>query len=170
MIKNKHLAYCTTLSGVDFYEYKVKLFSYFYTPMAYYENLFSRKIRETIDFLRGNYHVYYIAKDNNLIGYGTVVKGGGRYRFSSAKDIILCNFGIQPQYRGRGYSSILYQGLLEKMDLKYEKAFAFITHDNTPSIKSAQKNGFVKTANASRKGIVNFIVVDPNGYLGIYQK
>ena len=77
MITDSRLKYCVSFSGLDFYEYEVRLGRYFFIPMAYYEKLWTRKVRETMDYIRGNYHVYYIAKGNELIGYGTIVRGGG---------------------------------------------------------------------------------------------
>ena len=44
MINDKKLIYLKQIEGIDFYKYKAKFFNYFYTPMAYYEKLFSRKI------------------------------------------------------------------------------------------------------------------------------
>lgn len=142
---------------------------FFYPPMAYYENLFSRTIRETWDYFKGNYQVIYIAKNNTLLGYGTIVRGGGRYRFCTSNDVILCNLWIQPEHRGKGLGYILVQGLLKCIDFSYENVYEFIQHDNVASINVALKNGFVKVFNAQCKGIFRNIIHDDNGSMGIYK-
>ncbi len=107
MITDKRLQYIKSTGDVDFYKFRPTLFRYFYKPMAYYERLFSRTVRETLDFLRGGYYLVYLAIDDHLVGYGTVVRGGGRYRFCTSKQRILCNIFIKEEERGKGYSNIL---------------------------------------------------------------
>ena len=50
MITDKRLQYLETVEECDFYKFTPSLFHYFYTPMAYYERLFSRTVRETLDY------------------------------------------------------------------------------------------------------------------------
>lgn len=53
MITGKRLQYLESIGDFDFYKFRPTLFHYFFTPMAYYERLFSRTVRETFDFVRG---------------------------------------------------------------------------------------------------------------------
>ncbi len=170
MIEDKNLTYLGTFDGIDFYRYRTRLFRYFYCPMAYYEKLFSRMVRETIDFVRGGYHVIYIAQNDRLVGYGIVTKGGGRNRFCTADDIVLNSLWVMPKARGNGFANLLYRVLTSELGVSYDKAYAYIRPDNQASIKAALRSGFVKVANASRKGILRSVVIDPNGRLGIYEK
>ena len=55
MMQDKRMKYIQSVDGLDFYEYKARLFSYFYQTMAGYETLVTRQLRETIDYVRGNY-------------------------------------------------------------------------------------------------------------------
>lgn len=153
---------------MGFYEYKASLLRYFYTPMAPYERLFSRKIRETLDFIKGGYKVLYIFDNKIPIAYCTIVKGGGRYKFSTKQDIIICNVWVRPESRGKGIAKELYKYLLNNMNLKYQRAYAFIPNDNLPSIKTVLKIGFQKISDADRVGILKIIKKQNNGHLGIY--
>ncbi len=170
MIDNKELTYLTTVDGIDFYRYRTRLFHYFYTPMAYYEKLFTRCIRETLDYLRGGYAVIYMAEGDTLLGYGVVTRGGGRSRFCTPRDIVLGSLWVQPEARGRGLANTLIRGLSECCGFVYEAAYEYIRHDNLPSVKAAERNGFVKVANASHRGLLRSVVQDPKGHLGIYRK
>lgn len=171
MIKDKKLEYITSVDELDFYRYKARLFNYFYTPMAYYEKLFSRMVRETIDFVRGNYNVVYMAKGEELVGYGVVTRGGGRNKFCTKNDIVLCSLWVQPEFRGNGYGNKLVYVLSSKLGITYENAYEYIPNNNTPSIKVAERNGFVKVGNAHRKSKgLKSISMDEKGHLGIYIK
>lgn len=54
------------------------------------------------------------------------------------------------------------------MNLKYQRAYAFIPNDNLPSIKTVLKIGFQKISDADRVGILKIIKKQNNGHLGIY--
>ncbi len=169
MINDRRLVYLKQIEGIDFYKYKASLFNYFYTPMAYYENLFSRKIRETLDYVRGGYNVIYMARENKIVGYGIITKGGGRNKFATARDVVFNSLYIDPDERGKGLGNILVGAFLHDIGIKYESAYEYIRNDNIPSIKAAEKNGFVKVSNAKRQGFLQNIVRSDNGVLGIYE-
>ena len=157
------------INGLQYYEYKASLLKYFYTPMAPYESLFSRKIRETLDFIKGKYKVLYIFEKDSPIAYCTIVRGGGRYKFSTKNDIVVCNVWVRPENRGKGIAAELYKFLLNNMGIQYSCAYAFIPNDNLPSIKTALNVGFKKTADADRVGLMKNIKVINNGHLGIWE-
>ena len=48
-----HFELINHLDDYKFYLYRLRFLKYFYTPLAQYERLKSRQIRETIDYLRG---------------------------------------------------------------------------------------------------------------------
>lgn len=169
MINDKKLKYLTSIDGVDYYQYKSRLFHYYYIPMAEYEQLLSHKIRQTINFISGS-SVIYIAKNNKLLGYGVVSRGGGRMKFSTKKDIVLGPLWIQPDVRGEGVGSKLIRALTSELGYKYEKAYEYISDSNLPSINAAKRNGFIKIGNAKQYGLLHSVVYDPNGSIGIYKK
>lgn len=169
MIRDKKLKYLKQIEGIDFYEYKTKLFDYFYVPMAYYEKLFSRKIRETLDYIRGGYRVIYMARYDKIVGYGIVTKGGGRNKFATNKDVVFNSLYISPDERGKGLGNVLVGAFLRELGIKYDKAYEYIRNDNIPSVKAAEKNGFVKVSCAKRQGVLQNIVASDEGVLGIYE-
>lgn len=170
MLHDKRMQYLKTVDGVDFYCHRVSLFHYFYTPMAPYERLFTRMIRETLDYCRGGYAVVYMARGNTLLGYGVVTRGGGRNRFCTRRDIVLGSLWVQPAARGQGLANILIHGLSEELGFSYQSAYEYIRHDNVPSILAAERNGFVKVANARHVGLLRSVVEAEDGHLGIYRK
>ena len=110
-----------------------------------------------------------MAIDNDIIGYGIVTRGGGRNKFCTRKDIVLCSLWISPLFRGNGYANTLVKTLISELNIQYEKAYEYIRHDNIPSVKVALANGFIKVGNATHKGILKSIVCSEIGHLGIYQ-
>ena len=170
MIQDKKLKYLKTVDGIDFYEYRVRLFSYFYSTMAGYEKLMTRMLRETIDYLRGDYKVVYMGIDDSLVGYGVITRGGGRNRFCTKQDIVLCSLFVRSEMRGKGYAKTLVKVLSTGLGIKHRAVYAYIRHDNAPSIKANVGNGFVKVGNATTRGILKSIVPAENGRLGIYKK
>lgn len=139
MIKNSNLKYLTSCNDLDFYEFKTSLFNYFAINMAYYEKLFSRRIRETMDYIKGGYHVVYIARKDILLGYGIVVKGGGRYKFCTKRDNVICSLWVQPEFRGKGYLNTLLTVLSDKKIFPCNNFYEYIAHNNIASIKGAEK-------------------------------
>lgn len=170
MMQDKRMKYIQSVDGLDFYEYKARLFSYFYQTMAGYETLVTRQLRETIDYVRGNYKVIYMGVGNILVGYGVITRGGGRNRFSTTRDIVLCSLYVKPECRGKGYGNTLVKVLSTGLGLNHCNVYEYIRHDNFPSIKVALTNGFVKSGNATYKGWLKSIVPSDDGTLGIYIK
>lgn len=170
MIKNSNLKYLTSCNDLDFYEFKTSLFNYFAINMAYYEKLFSRRIRETMDYIKGGYHVVYIARKDILLGYGIVVKGGGRYKFCTKRDNVICSLWVQPEFRGKGYLNTLLTVLSDKKIFPCNNFYEYIAHSNIASIKGAEKNNFRKISNAEYVGIFHNVKTNSDGHLGIYKK
>lgn len=170
MIEDAKLEYLRTIDGIDFYRFRARLFKYFFTPMAPYEGLFSRMVRETLDYVRGGYEVVYIGKDQRLLGYIIVTRGGGRNKFCTKEDIVLCSAWVQPEERGKGYANVLYGGALECYPHPYRDVYCYIRHNNPASVKTALKVGFQMVGNASHSGLLRSVDRDENGNLGIYRR
>ena len=138
--------------------------------MAGDEKLLSRQLRETLDYIRGNYKVVYMAVADSLIGFGVITRGGGRNIFCSSRDIVLRSLFVRPDARGKGYGRMLVQVLATGCGLKHEKVYAYIRPDNDASIKTALANGFAKVGTATYKGLLKRIVLSKNGSVDIYRK
>lgn len=169
MNNDKKLVFLKQIEGIDFYRYKATLFNYFYKPMAYYEKLFTRKVRETLDYIRGGYTVIYIARENKIIGYGIITRGGGRNKFCTKQDVVFNSLYIEPEERGKGYGNLMVGAFLNELGIKYNKAYEYIRNDNVASVKAAERNGFVKVSAAKREGFLQNIVSCDDGVLGIYE-
>ncbi len=166
MNKNK-LQYLGSLNGYDCYLYKASLFDYFYTTISPHENKLPRKIRETLDYIRGGYKVLYLFEEEKPVAYLTLVKGGGRYSFSKKTDMILCNVWVDVSSRGKGIASLIYKAATTLIDLHCDYIYAFIRDSNIPSIKAAMKNGFKKNANLMLTKTKKYKIV-AEGKLGLY--
>ncbi len=172
-MENKKLVFLKNRNGLDFYEYRARLFNYFPPPrMAPYEKLFTRCIRETLDYIRGKYHVIYCAVGDNLVGHATIVRGGGiRYGFCTKNDAVLVNLWIQENERGKGYASSLVGFVIEyAKTLEYENTYAFVRHDNQASKKSMINNGMELVYSACVKGCLHRFTISEDGEHGIYKK
>lgn len=169
MIQDKRLQYICSVDDCDYFIFKARLFHYFYTRMAPYENLFSRLIRESIDFFRGKYYPVYQVVEGEIVAYATVVRGGGRYTFCGSNDIVICNVWVNPAYRGKGLSSKLIKAITQHCNLFFSVSYAFIRHDNLASIKCFEANGYHKVLNATTSGILHRVIEDSDGRLGVYK-
>ena len=170
MIEDKRLIHLRKLSNVDFYMYKASLGNYFYMPMNPYEKRLTCKIHRTIDYIRGGYKIIYIAREEKLLGYGLILKGGGLNTFSKTKDVVFTSLYISPDERKNGYGNLLIEFLCSESEkAKCNKIYECIRSDNVPSIKAAERNGFVKISNANRTGLLKRFVIDSKGNYGIYE-
>ena len=96
-----------------------------------------------------------MARGAKILGYGLITKGGGRHSFATAKDAVFTSLYVSPDERGNGLGKLLVEFLCLEFERKeYEKAYECIRNDNFPSIKSAERNGFVKIANAEQKNLL----------------
>lgn len=93
-----------------------------------------RKLRFWGQYLRGSV-VYYLESNGDLVAYCVATKGGGRYSFSTSKDILLTPYYVKKEYRGNRYSEILINAVLNDRELKYEKVYDWIKKKNAPSLK-----------------------------------
>lgn len=170
MITDKSLRFLKTQDGIDFYRFHARLFHYFYIPMAEYEGLRSRMIRETIDLLRGRYRVIYMAMGDQIIGYGIITRGGGRNRFCTRRDAVLCSLYVDPSQRGKGCGRTLVRVLSQLAGVWAKGLYEYVKPDNLPSVRAAEANGFRKIGTAAFFGRLKLIKPDPQGPLHIYWK
>lgn len=169
MVDNKKLELIFQDGELDYYRFLANPFRYFYTPMAPYESLLSRMVRESLDYIRGGYTPIYQFEGDRPVGYATIVKGGGKYKFCSPDDIVICNVWVDELHRGKGLSRKLISAIISNCGLTYKNAYAFIRHNNPASIKCFEKNDFRKIGNCTKIGLLHKYVECAEGSLGIYK-
>ena len=131
-----------TTEGGIIYEYKpstLKPFWRNYEPLT-----LQRRLRFLMELVKG-YRVYYLEKEGEIVAYSVISKGGGRYGFATKDDIVVGPYFVLENYRGKHYSEELVRALLQSEKISYKVAFDWIRYDNEPSIRCAERCGFVKT-------------------------
>lgn len=137
VIKNKRLMQL----GGGIYEYKPTLFRpflYNFEPLT-----LQRRVRFLKEYLKG-YRVYYLVVNDEIVAYSVISRGGGRYHFAEKEDIVVGPYFVLPEHRGNHYSETLVGEILQLKSITWRDAYDWIRYDNIPSIKCAEKVGFVK--------------------------
>ena len=100
----------------------------------------------------GSLRVYYLAVNDEIVAYSVVSKGGGRYYFAGKNDIVVGPYFVLEEHRGKHYSEILVKEILQLESLQWRDAYDWIRYDNTPSIRCAERVGFVKVESMDMVG------------------
>ena len=129
-----------------------------------------RRFRFWREILSGGYKVYYLAKDDRLVGYCVVAPGGRRLTISKKHDVVLGPYFVAPEHRGKGYAKVLVRMTLDNCTYNYNLAFDWIHKDNYASIKTSEACGFVQEGHRLNVvGIMRKLVLDENGNNIIYK-
>lgn len=129
-----------------------------------------RRFRFWYELLMGGYKVYYLASDDNLVGYCVVTPGGRRLPVSTKEDIVLGPYYISPEYRGRGYAKQLVGLSLLHCTYDYKCAYDWIHEDNLASIRTSEACGFVREGHRLNViGLMRKLVLNDNGNNIIYK-
>lgn len=164
MLQHKQLTYINSIENVDYFLFKPKLLKCYFTDYSSYQkNTILHTIRMMIELLCGGYSVYYMALDNEIVGYGVVASGGRRLKCSDKKDVVFGPLWVCPEHRGKGLANKLVHSLLNNLGIKYKSAYEYIAKSNTASIKAAEKNGFVNIGTASMTGAMRNVRLNQNG-------
>ncbi|MDD4436540.1 MAG: hypothetical protein PHS04_00685 [Tissierellia bacterium] len=132
--------------GLTYYEYKPSIIKPFYINLEPIS--LRRRVRLLMAYFAG-YTVYYIADENEIIGYCLVQSGSDRrYTFATHEDIIVGPYFIREDYRGHKLSISLLNYVLYESGLNFKFAYDYIHKNNTPSIKASQAVGFIYMNNA----------------------
>ena len=128
----------------------------------------SWRVRCFLEYFVG-YSVFYIKKDDEWAGYCVISRGRNpRYSFSTDKDIIFGRYFIDKKFRGNGLAVRMLKEVLNKSDLKYDKAFAYLRCSNTASVKSIERLGGKKVKRFDIKGITRKLYDSENGEFVLY--
>lgn len=136
----KNLKFIKNIEGYDYYEFTPTLGMWFFKN--YDKMYFKRWIRMLLEFIQGGYKVYYMMKNDDVLAYCLVAKGGRRLKCTTKKDIVLGPYFVMPNKRGQGLSKILIDIILNKLEIEYESAYDYIHKDNIPSIRASIAVGF----------------------------
>lgn len=124
---------------------------------------FIRRLRFLYELFHGGYRVYYLVKNDNVLGYCVVTPGGRRLKESTNDDIVLGPYFICPQYRGLGYAKQLVGMTLRFCSYKYAYAYDWIHCSNVASIKTSESIGMKMVGKLSVVGRFRKLVPDKNG-------
>ena len=131
---------------------------------------FSRRVRLLLEyFAKGKYNVFYLAKDGVPVGYCVVAPGNRRLKRSSAEDIVLGPYFVDPAFRGKGYAKILIGSVLHDAGLTYCYAYDYIKKDNLPSIKASLACGFELCGELDIEGFLHQLIERSRGAYNIYR-
>lgn len=163
-----------SLNGIDFFLYMPSIFSlyanvYSESERPLYVKRIIHKIRMALQLFMGGYKVYYMSVGGTIVGHLVVTPGGGRVAQSSKNDIVIGPIWVAPSHRKKGYASKGIAAVLHGLNLQYISAFEFIAPTNTPSIRSAENNGFVIQGKAKESGFLRRISLDENGEWLLYK-
>lgn len=111
------------------------------------------------------YQVYYVCDKNEIVGFAVVSSGGRRLSCSTRNDIILGPIIINKDIRGCGYGTRLIHAVLTDLELRFENAYEFIHEWNIPSIRTAEKNGYVFVGRGAYYGVLKNVIVKDSGNL-----
>lgn len=152
-----------------FYEYKPTLLRPLY--FNFQKMWLSRRLRYLSEWLgKKHYLVYYLAIKGELVGHCIVAPGGRRLKSSTANDIVVGPYYIEPSHRGKKYSKDLLKLTLRYCSFKYDNAYDYIIKSNVPSIKVSEFCGFSKCGELNIIGRLRKIVEVPeNGKYLMYK-
>ena len=161
MLKKK---LCKAGEGYELYEYKPTIRH----PFLYnYERLtLQRRVRFLFEFFKG-YRVYYLVIQGEVVAYSVVSKGGGRYQFARKNDIVVGPYFVLENHRGKRYSETLVRLILHLDTMRWEDAYEWIRYDNIPSIRCAERVGFIKIESMDMIGLFRKLHVCKN-HVGDY--
>ena len=160
--------------GIDFYRYTPTLLQPYFMDYPKqeqppYTRRVIHKVRMMLEYLRGGYQVVYMIRDHNILGHIVVAPGGRRLKISTPEDIVIGPIWVSPTLRGQGIGTIGIRTVLKKLGLQYRYAYEFIAADNTASIRTVEKNGYVLACRVKESGILRNLVESPEGDFLVYR-
>lgn len=153
---------------LSIYEFEPCLFQLLAIP---FEKLrLVRKVRLLLEYLRGGYKVYYLAKEGRVAGYCVVTSGGRRLKCSTKNDAVIGPYYISPESRGQGLSKKMIAMVLGICKEQFESVYAWVEKSNTPSIRCLEACGFMPVGKLDVAGLFRSLIINPNGADIIFKK
>lgn len=168
------LSFINEKNEIQFYSYKPSLIDIYYPcyekdEVPHYFSRLIHRFRMVREIVKSHYQVVYMIKDNKVIGHLVVGRGGSRIEMSTPKDIVIGPIWVVPKQRSFGYASQGIKFVLNDMDIDYEYAYEYIEKDNTPSIRTVEKNGFDFVGECNEYGLFKMIRPCKGGHLNVYR-
>lgn len=171
-MNHSELKFIKEIDGIGYYLFKPTFGHWYFKDYPNYKkHSLSHGLRMMLEYLEGGYSIYYMIQTgkDNIAGYVTVAKGGRRLRCSTKQDIVLGPIYIDPELRGKGIGTRGIFAVLHHLDIQYENAYEYIQPTNTASIRTVEKNGYIKIGSGSSKGLLRRIDNDGSQEFFIYQ-
>lgn len=131
---------------------------------------FPHRMRFVIDFLhKDSYRVYYLMKNNEILGYCVVSPGGRRLNCSTTNDITLGPYCVFKGKRGYGFSKIMISMVLDFCSYNYDYAYDWVHKGNIPSRKASESCGFYPYGQLEVKGLFRQLVIVEKGTFIVYR-
>ena len=151
---------------IDVYLFTPSLFKAF--PFQMEKVSISNRIRYIIEYFAG-YKIYYIKKNSEWGGYCIVSNGRNfRYKFSNKDDIIFGRYFVKPELRGQGIGVKMINRALDKTDIDYKKAYAYVHRGNKASHATVRKLGCYEVGHLTKVGKIRKIMNSENGEYSLY--
>ena len=157
-----------TENGLSVYEYSPSLSHLLAVPLEPLS--IARRFRFLSEIIHGGYSVYYLVKDEIVVGYCVVTSGGRRLKCSSIEDGVIGPLYICPKFRGKGLSKILINQVLNCCSQKYISLFCWICENNIPSRHSFEACGFKQVGRLDVVGYLRRLIINSDGADIIYKK
>ena len=102
--------------------------------------------------IRG-YVIYYILDEQNKLASYCMLKHNylNKYTFIKSRDVLINPYCTLPQYRNNNYASTIISCLLQDKEEKWQRLYALVKTDNSPSMHVLEKQGFVQIGYSRRK-------------------
>ena len=153
--------------GIDYYIFKPSFFRLYYEKTsndAPHRRSFTHKLHMLFYLLMGGYKVLYLALNDKIVSYLVFTRSRNLFvQSSNPRDIYTIFLWTYPEFRNRGYASKTANFLINDTCFDYDNIYKTIALENAPSLKVAEKSGFINTGRARKKGLCRRIVKASEG-------
>lgn len=180
MIDNKKLTLIKSKNGFNYYLFKPSLFSLYYNDKNFkhknepaHRFSMSHKLHMIwyILAVRGGYSILYLEQNGEILSYIIFIKANNKIIKECAKnDYYTVFLWTYPEHRGKGYSTLLSQAMLNDLQLEYNHFYKTISKYNFPSIRVAEKCGFSTSSDCVKSRWLHTIQRVDNGQQYLYVK
>lgn len=169
MIMDDRLKLITQINNIDYYEYRPTFGKWLYRN---YEKMPPQRwIRFFLEYIAtGKYVIYYMAKDNDILGYCFTAPGGRRLGCSYKDDIVLGPYYILPKHRNSGFSKELINAIIDNLHTDYNYAYDYINKGNIPSIRATEACGFERYSELNISRYFRRLKIVNNGEYIVFRK
>lgn len=161
---SEQLVFVKEIDGISYYFFEPRIGKWYYTDYPEYKkHTILHNFRMFLEYVQVGYKIIYMMESRKVLGYIVCVNGGSRLKCSNTDDIVLGPIYIFSEQRGRGIGTRAINATLNKLGIEYNYCYEYIKPSNIASIRTVEKNGFVKIGMASESGLTRRIqILDKN--------